>query len=370
MAQEETRTEAAEVSAEVAAERRAPRRTAAQMIIVGVIASVIGIVAGLLDRLVPAGRLDAGRQDRHAVGRPDHRLRPGLRARDDRDRVLGPQLPDAARRGEPRRPADPRQHAPRDHLDRDPGDPHRRPVVVRLRRPARHREGAGARRRPEGARRHASSASSSPGRSSTTRAAGASRTAQLYLPGGRVREVQRPVQGRHPRLLGAGLPHEDRRGPGHHDAATASRRSSALGDHQIVCAELCGLGHAFMRQTAHVLTQPHFAAWVRRASRGRRGRWRPAAAARPARRRTRKALFTNGRQRRARPPAARATRWPRRHERHDRPEPRPGPQGQGRGVHQAVDRCSPTRRSRRASARGSCPRTTGVRCRPAESTRS
>ena len=32
-------------------------------------------------QLVPAGRLDAGRQDRHALGRPDHRLGAGLRAR-------------------------------------------------------------------------------------------------------------------------------------------------------------------------------------------------------------------------------------------------------------------------------------------------
>ncbi|MEA2228366.1 MAG: cytochrome c oxidase subunit [Solirubrobacteraceae bacterium] len=39
-----------------------------------------------------------------------------------------------------------------------------------------------------------------------------------------------------------------------------------LGDHAIVCAELCGLGHAFMRQTAHVLSADDFAAWVRKAS--------------------------------------------------------------------------------------------------------
>ena len=30
-------------------------------------------------------------------------------------------------------------------------------------------------------------------------------------------------------------------------------KNPRLGDHAIVCAELCGLGHAFMRQTAHVL---------------------------------------------------------------------------------------------------------------------
>ncbi len=40
-----------------------------------------------------------------------------------------------------------------------------------------------------------------------------------------------------------------------------------LGEHAIVCAELCGLGHAYMRQTAHVLTAGDFRAWVQRASR-------------------------------------------------------------------------------------------------------
>jgi cytochrome c oxidase subunit 2 len=39
-------------------------------------------------------------------------------------------------------------------------------------------------------------------------------------------------------------------------------KASAIGDHDIVCAELCGLGHAFMRQTAHVLSKPDFAKWV------------------------------------------------------------------------------------------------------------
>jgi cytochrome c oxidase subunit 2 len=32
----------------------------------------------------------------------------------------------------------------------------------------------------------------------------------------------------------------------------------------VVCAELCGLGHAFMRQTAHVLPQAQFDAWVKK----------------------------------------------------------------------------------------------------------
>jgi cytochrome c oxidase subunit 2 len=44
-------------------------------------------------------------------------------------------------------------------------------------------------------------------------------------------------------------------------------KEDAIGRHDIVCAELCGLGHAFMRQTAHVMSPDDFQAWVRRASR-------------------------------------------------------------------------------------------------------
>jgi cytochrome c oxidase subunit 2 len=39
------------------------------------------------------------------------------------------------------------------------------------------------------------------------------------------------------------------------------------GTFPVVCAELCGLGHAFMRQTAHVLPQRDFNAWFARMSR-------------------------------------------------------------------------------------------------------
>lgn len=35
-----------------------------------------------------------------------------------------------------------------------------------------------------------------------------------------------------------------------------------LGRYPVVCAELCGLGHAFMRQTAHVLPAAGFDAWL------------------------------------------------------------------------------------------------------------
>jgi cytochrome c oxidase subunit 2 len=37
-----------------------------------------------------------------------------------------------------------------------------------------------------------------------------------------------------------------------------------LGDYPVVCAELCGLGHAFMRQTAHVQSKADFATWVKK----------------------------------------------------------------------------------------------------------
>jgi cytochrome c oxidase subunit 2 len=35
-----------------------------------------------------------------------------------------------------------------------------------------------------------------------------------------------------------------------------------LGDYPVVCAELCGLGHAYMRQTVHVLEPAKFDAWL------------------------------------------------------------------------------------------------------------
>jgi cytochrome c oxidase subunit II len=43
-------------------------------------------------------------------------------------------------------------------------------------------------------------------------------------------------------------------------------KSSGIGVHEVVCAELCGLGHAYMRQTAHVLSRAAFDRWVQRVS--------------------------------------------------------------------------------------------------------
>src|SRR4051794_12298119 len=41
-----------------------------------------------------------------------------------------------------------------------------------------------------------------------------------------------------------------------------------IGQWPVVCAELCGLGHAFMRQTAHIVSKADFAAWVKKMTAG------------------------------------------------------------------------------------------------------
>jgi cytochrome c oxidase subunit 2 len=38
--------------------------------------------------------------------------------------------------------------------------------------------------------------------------------------------------------------------------------TTRVGDYPVVCAELCGLGHATMRQTAHVVPRPEFDRWL------------------------------------------------------------------------------------------------------------
>jgi cytochrome c oxidase subunit II len=44
-----------------------------------------------------------------------------------------------------------------------------------------------------------------------------------------------------------------------------------FGDFDIVCAELCGLGHSTMRQTAHVVTRPVFDSWLKKEKGGPSG---------------------------------------------------------------------------------------------------
>src|SRR3954470_817988 len=43
---------------------------------------------------------------------------------------------------------------------------------------------------------------------------------------------------------------------------TYSVKTTRVGDYAVVCAELCGLGHSTMRQTAHVLPKAEFDSWL------------------------------------------------------------------------------------------------------------
>ena len=43
---------------------------------------------------------------------------------------------------------------------------------------------------------------------------------------------------------------------------TYSVETTRVGDYAVVCAELCGLGHSTMRQTAHVLPKAEFDSWL------------------------------------------------------------------------------------------------------------
>jgi cytochrome c oxidase subunit 2 len=53
-------------------------------------------------------------------------------------------------------------------------------------------------------------------------------------------------------------------------------KKDALGEHDIVCNELCGLGHAYMRATAKVVTPAQFTAWVQKTSTAGAGGAQPA----------------------------------------------------------------------------------------------
>ena len=43
---------------------------------------------------------------------------------------------------------------------------------------------------------------------------------------------------------------------------TYSVETTRVGDYPVICAELCGLGHSAMRQTAHVLPKTEFESWL------------------------------------------------------------------------------------------------------------
>ncbi len=120
------------------------------------------------------------------------------------------------------------------------------------------------------------------------------------------------------------------------------KNPAAIGDHAIVCAELCGLGHAFMRQTAHILAPAAFDKWVQKmtakpAAGGGGGGGGGAAVERQA--------ALHERQRRHRRHGLRHLPHAGRRGRQGagRTRPRQGAQGQGRGLHQGVDPRAPTR---------------------------
>src|SRR3954452_13015917 len=262
MAQEDTRQEEAE-AAEIAAERRAPKRTAMQMIVVGVVASVLGVIAGLLiDWFPPAASTQADQIDTlwdvlliasvpvfvlvtTVIGFSilNFRMRPGEEGLDGppihgntRLEVIWTAIPATIIVG-----LVVYAYVVLRDIEKTPalaaGQKER---VVKVF----GEQFAWTFEYNEGGRRF--------------------RNAQLYLPEGE--SVKFEVQS-------MDVIHDfwvpDFRMkidavPGITTSYRVTPKSSALGNHQIVCAELCGLGHAFMRQTAHVMTRPQFTAWVRK----------------------------------------------------------------------------------------------------------
>jgi cytochrome c oxidase subunit 2 len=291
MAQEETRTEAAEAAA-VAAERRAPGRTAAEMIIVGVIASVVGIAAGLLINWFPpaastqADEIDTLWDVLIIASVPvfvlvtvvicfsviNFRMRPGEEDLDGppihgntRLEVIWTAIPAILIVG-----LVTYAYVVLRDIEKSPalaaGQKER---VVRVF----GEQFAWTFAYNEGGKQF--------------------RSAQLYLPANE--SVKFEVQSKDV-IHDFWVPDFRMKidaVPGITTSYRVTPKSSAIGPHQIVCAELCGLGHAFMRQTAHVMTRADFTAWVRKASGGgaggRGGGGGQTGAAADA-----KALFANG----------------------------------------------------------------------------
>src|SRR3954466_6834855 len=291
MAQEETRTEEAE-TAEAAAERRPPRRTAAQMMAVGVVASILGIIAGLLIHwFPPASSTQADKIDTlwdvlivasvpffvlvtTVIGFSvlNFRMRPGEEGLDGppihgntRLEVIWTAIPATLIVG-----LVIYAYVVLRDIEKTPalaaGQKER---VVKVF----GEQFAWTFEYNEGGRRF--------------------RNAQLYLPEGE--SVKFEVQSKDV-IHDFWVPDFRMKidaVPGITTSYRVTPKSSALGNHQIVCAELCGLGHAFMRQTAHVMTRPQFTAWVRKQTQpqggGGGGGGGGQAAAPDA-----KALFTNG----------------------------------------------------------------------------
>src|SRR4051812_843644 len=290
MAQEDTRQEEAEAAAEVAAERRAPRRTAAQMAIVGVVASVLGIAAGLfINWFPPAASTQADEIDTlwdvlliasvpvfvlvtTVIGFSilNFRMRPGEEGIDGppihgntRIEVVWTAIPAMLIVG-----LVIYAYVVLRDIEKTPalaaGQKER---VVKVF----GEQFAWTFQYNEGGKRF--------------------KTTQLYLPAGE--SVKFEVQAKDV-IHDFWVPDFRMKidaVPGITTSYRVTPKPSAVGPHQIVCAELCGLGHAFMRQTAHVMTRAQFAAWVRKQTQpqGGGGGGGGQAAAPDA-----KALFTNG----------------------------------------------------------------------------
>jgi cytochrome c oxidase subunit 2 len=263
MAQEDTRQAEAE-TAEAAAERRAPRRTAAQMAIVGVVASVLGIGAGLLiNWFPPAASTQADKIDTlwdilliasvpvfvlvtTVIGFSvlNFRMRPGEEGIDGppihgntRLEVIWTAIPAILIVG-----LVTYAYVVLRDIEKSPalaaGQKER---VVRVF----GEQFAWTFEYNEGGRRF--------------------RSAQLNLPAGE--SVKFLVQSKDV-IHDFWVPDFRMKidaVPGITTSYRVTPKDSAIGAHQIVCAELCGLGHAFMRSSATVMTKAQFAAWVRKA---------------------------------------------------------------------------------------------------------
>jgi cytochrome c oxidase subunit II len=264
MAQEETRTEEAE-TAEAAAERRPPRRTAAQMVAVGVVASILGIIAGLLIHwFPPASSTQADRIDTlwdvliiasvpffvlvtTVIGFSilNFRMRPGEEDLDGppihgntRLEVIWTAIPATIIVG-----LVVYAYVVLRDIEKTPalaaGQKER---VVRVF----GEQFAWTFEYNEGGKRF--------------------RTTELDLPAGQSVKFQ---------IQSKDVIHDfwvpDFRMkidavPGITTSYRVTPKKDSIGVHQVVCAELCGLGHAFMRSTVRVRTPQGFAAWVRRTS--------------------------------------------------------------------------------------------------------
>src|SRR3954451_12978508 len=264
MAQEDTRPEEAE-AAQLAAERRVPRRTAAQMITVGLVASVLGVGVGLLiNWFPPAASTQADRIDTlwdvlivasvpffvlvtTVIGFSilNFRMRPGEEGIDGppihgktRLEVIWTALPAILIVG-----LVTYAYVVLRDIEKEPALANgQRERVVQVF----GEQFAWTFEYNEGGRRI--------------------RSAQLYLPANEsVKFEARSKDVIHDFWVPDFRMKIDAV-PGITTSYRVTPKASAIGNHQIVCAELCGLGHAFMRQTAHVMTRANFTAWVRKTS--------------------------------------------------------------------------------------------------------